>query len=745
MIRASRLQRLTELLLSTSRGYTIQEIADRLGVHRTTAWRDVNELSLAAPVQEVDHRYMIDRKDYVPDLHLTGGEGLMLYLALGRVLGRGSNVPPMLAEAIQKLTPAMGNLAADRLLDSLQSVQQSAPDESDRARIWEILIRGWLEQLTCRIKYKRSGHSTGQEIEIQPYMFEPDLKTDGVYMVGWSLTHEAPKILLVGQVIDACLTTQRFERLHHNAIDFMLRSMWGASHGSEPEEVHLRFHDPVVAQRVRSRVWLPSQRTEDLPGGGVEWFALVSDVFEVVPWIRGWGHDCEIVSPAGLQDYVEQVVQDSGGVSMETTEATYARSFSDDFYASLQELFEGEKIRTCLQCSTCSGICPTGLWMEYPPRTMISALRANEFDDVMTSDSAWLCVSCYACTEACPACIPLTAGLMTRTKEELVLAGAVPRELQDAFENTEHYGNPLGKSRRKRAEWADGLKPMVPLIGSLHRPVDVLWFVGDYASYHARLKSVSAAFAKILQALAVDFAILGPEEWSDGDSVRLAGERGLFEGLASRNGKVLGKYEFGQIVTTDPHAYNALKNEYPRLGTTYHVQHYTEFLADRLAQLQPMLTEPIEALVTYHDPCYLGRVNKIYDPPRALIQAIPGVELVEMSHTRENSLCCGGGGGGMWLDGFQWEKSKTRLSEWRVREATMASKQEDVLMPPLPQIRKRKRREDSEPESDRRPRILAVACPYEAPRFEDACKVVPEATDLIVKDLAELLAQSMGL
>jgi Fe-S oxidoreductase len=214
----------------------------------------------------------------------------------------------------------------------------------------------------------------------------------------------------------------------------------------------------------------------------------------------------------------------------------------------------------------------------------------------------------------------------------------------------------------------------------------------------------------------VDFGILGPEENSDGDSQRLAGERGLFEMLAEKNGRVFGKYQFKRIITTDPHAYNALKNEYPLLGISYPVQHYTEFLAERLDQLKLLMKQQINARVTYHDPCYLGRANGIFDPPRQLLQAIPGIELTEMTHSHSNSLCCGGGGGGMWLDGFQWEKAHVRLSEWRVREAINAGAE-----------------------------ILAVACPYEAPRFEDAAKTVPGANQLNVRDVAELLAESLGV
>ena len=346
---------------------------------------------------------------------------------------------------------------------------------------------------------------------------------------------------------------------------------------------------------------------------------------------------------------------------------------SRQFFASLFEGVDGERFKTCLQCATCSGACPFGFLMEYPPGKMISYLRADIFDEVLESDSAWLCVSCYACTEMCPSQIPITPGLMTRTKEELLLAGNIPTELQSALEFSQRYGNPMGESPRKRAAWADGLDFEIPILRKVKRPVDVLWFVGDYASYHPRVQRITRAFAKLLNMLEVDFGILGPEENSDGDSQRLAGERGLFEMLAEKNGKSFSSYEFNEIITTDPHAYNAIKNEYPQLDIEYPVRHYTEFLTERIEEIKPLLKEKGEKKVAYHDPCYLGRANGIYDAPRALLEAIPGVKIVEMSHSRSNSLCCGGGGGGMWLDGFQWEKGEVRLSDWRIKEAVSAS------------------------------------------------------------------------
>ena len=386
------------------------------------------------------------------------------------------------------------------------------------------------------------------------------------------------------------------------------------------------------------------------------------------------------------------------------------------FYETVLEATpDGERLRLCLECGNCSGICPFGYLMVYPPSRLIAALRADRFEKVLSTDAIWMCVSCYACTAVCPSQIPLTPGLMARTKEELLLAGNVPSELQNALANSQRYGNPLGESPRKRADWINGISPEVKILGKTKQPVDVLWFVGDYPSYHPRVQATAKALAKILNVLGVNFAILGPEESSDGDSQRMAGERGLFEMLADKNGKAFSKYKFNEIITTDPHAYNALKNEYPRLDISYPVRHYTAFLAGYLEQLKPLLKSEVKAKVTYHDPCYLGRANGIFEEPRALLEAIPGVELVEMTHNHTNSLCCGGGGGGMWLDGFQWEKAHTRLSEWRVREALAAGAE-----------------------------ILAVACPYESPRFEDAAKTVQGAAQLKVKDIAELLVEAMG-
>jgi Fe-S oxidoreductase len=222
--------------------------------------------------------------------------------------------------------------------------------------------------------------------------------------------------------------------------------------------------------------------------------------------------------------------------------------------------------------------------------------------------------------------------------------------------------------------------------------------------------------ARVLTALGVDFAILGAEERSDGDSARLAGESGLFELLAEQNIAAFRKYAFGRLVVMDPHAYNAFRNHYPRLGWAGEVLHYTQFLAELIERIE--FRSRVELEVTYHDPCYLGRNNGEYDAPRKLLAAIPGVRLTEMPHSRANGYCCGGGGGGMWLDGFVAEHVSERLSERRVREAVATVGTDGTG-------------------------VLSVACPYEPSRFEDAVKSTGNDGRLVVRDIIELIDQAM--
>ena len=376
---------------------------------------------------------------------------------------------------------------------------------------------------------------------------------------------------------------------------------------------------------------------------------------------------------------------------------------------------EGGRIQTCIQCGMCAGTCPYGEHMSYPPRQIINMLRLGLIEEVLQSDSLLNCVACYACLAKCPRKIRLTEVLLPLVKERVFEhLPNVPKELQSALQNTLRYGNPQGLSPAKRVEWVKTAGVPIRILPQDPKPVDVLWFVECYTSYHPRGQENSRAVAKLLDALGVDFAILGAEERCAGECARLVGEAGLFDILRERNMGVFRKYRFNRILTSGAHAYDAFRYLYPPLGFEYPLEHTTTFFAKELAALKPRLTKKLDYCVTYHDSCCLGRHNGFYEEPRTLLNAIPGVKLVEMAHNRINALCCGGGGGGMWLDTYYAEKGMERLSERRVREAIATGAD-----------------------------VLAVSCPYEISRFEDALKVVPHDKPMVVRDVVELLAESL--
>ncbi len=376
-----------------------------------------------------------------------------------------------------------------------------------------------------------------------------------------------------------------------------------------------------------------------------------------------------------------------------------------------------DKFRTCIQCGVCSGSCPMGGFMDYSPRKAVKMLLDGRFSEVVGSNTPWLCVSCHTCAVRCPSQLAISDGLFPALRAAVMTEGRpIDQDLQKALQNTYLYGNPMGISPKKRGDWTKTAGVPVPVISQLKRPVDVLWIVECNPSFEPRGQQISRLLARILNALGVDFAILGHEERCLGDCEWLAGERGLFEMLIERNIETLNKYKFREIIMTDPHSYRTLLNVYPALGGRYNVQPVVAFLAERLGQFKPMLKKKVNATVTYHDSCCLGRKTGHYDEPRALLQAIPGVKLVEMIQNRESSLCCGGGASTIYLDRFIQERVPDRLADRRVQQAA-ATKAE----------------------------TLAVACPYEPSRFEDAAKITGLEGKLVVRDIIELLAESMEL
>ncbi|MBL0175845.1 MAG: (Fe-S)-binding protein [Ignavibacteria bacterium] len=377
---------------------------------------------------------------------------------------------------------------------------------------------------------------------------------------------------------------------------------------------------------------------------------------------------------------------------------------------------EGRRILSCIQCGTCAGTCPHGEHMQYPPRRIITMLKAGLIEEVFASDSLVMCVNCYACQSKCPRNIRLTEILLPLVKEQtIVRLPQMPPELQKAVENSYRYGNSQGESARKRALWTKTATVPIRILADDPRPVDALWFVESDLAFHPRGQDVARATARVFDALGADFAILGNEERTAGDCGRLSWEPGLSEALIDYTMSILKKYEFRRIVVSDPHAFDAFKYRYPMFGFDETVESTVSYVHRDLEKIRPRLKKRLEYTVTYHDSCCLGRHNKLFEEPRELLLAIPGIRLVEMVHTRENGLCCGGGGGGMWLDTYYKARGIERLSDRRVREAL-----------------------------DTGADVLAIACPYEISRFEDAVKVAGAEGRLRVRDIMELLVESFG-
>ncbi len=374
----------------------------------------------------------------------------------------------------------------------------------------------------------------------------------------------------------------------------------------------------------------------------------------------------------------------------------------------LRALPGAESIGNCYQCAQCIGVCPIDNVGDYGPRKIYRKLQMGM--NLLESVDLWQCTTCMNCLRVCPKEVNMI-DIMPAAREKAILDGKeVPAELQEMFQNCAEYGNPMGESPRKRARWAKKADVEVKDLSKNPEPVDVLWFVGDYYAYHGRGNDAAQAMARVLTKLGVNFGTLGAEERCDGDSQRLAGEKGLYEMLAEHNIEKFNSLDFKKMVVSGPHAYNAIKNEYPKMGGTYDVDHYTQFLSAMMDKLKPLMTKEFGKKVTFHDPCYLGRHNGEYEAPRTLLNAIPGIQFSEMFRNKEQGYCCGGGGGGMWLDGFMADNINERLSENRVKEAIAVGAE-----------------------------VLAVCCPYEVSRFEDAVKSTGNEGKLEVLDIIEII------
>ena len=378
-------------------------------------------------------------------------------------------------------------------------------------------------------------------------------------------------------------------------------------------------------------------------------------------------------------------------------------------------------LEACTECGRCQDACPA--WTTGKPLTpkgVIIDLRDHlrlvaeggdsrkMVGDVISHDVLWACTTCGACHQECPVFIEPIPKIVEMRRHLVMEEADFPETMQQALRSLEERGHPFRGTSATRTDWAKGLG--VKTVASNGRP-DVLYWVGCAAAFDERNQKVAGALAKLLQRAGVNFSILGEEERCTGDPARRIGNEYLYQMLAGENIATLNRYGIKKILTSCPHCFNTIRNEYPKLGGTYEVVHHTELLADLTQQGRLRPERRIDGVASFHDPCYLGRHNGVYDSPRRLLGAIPGLQVKEMGRCRERGFCCGAGGGLMWFE----EKIGKRVSWERTEEALALQ-----------------------------PQVLASACPFCLIMFEDAIKVKGANETTKPLDLAEVMAQSVS-
>ncbi len=435
----------------------------------------------------------------------------------------------------------------------------------------------------------------------------------------------------------------------------------------------------------------------------------------------------------------------------------------EDYGVSKAEQFTWKQLLdgyACTECGRCNTVCPasnTGKPL-FPKEIILGGKEAlfdqsdeilgpnnlfnkigrgkstlNEPEDnkehlpmvggIISQEALWSCTTCMACMEICPVAIEHVPKIVDMRRHLVMEESEFPVEVTSLFNNIERNGNPWEISNDKRAEWAAGLG--VPLLQD-NPEADVLYWVGCMGSFDERNKKVATSVAKVLLAAKVNFAILGPEESCTGDPARRIGNEYLWQMQAMQNIETLNNYGFGKsevgdhnhaqakhrlILTACPHCFNTIGNEYPQLGGNYHVAHHTEFIDQLLADQKLKLPEGFDQRkLTYHDPCYIGRYNDIYEQPRRVLTVLNSNGVTEMERSRNKSMCCGGGGGRAWME----EKIGTRINQTRVKQAL-----------------------------DTKSEVMAAACPFCISMFEDGLKGVEAEDQMQIEDISEIVARAI--
>jgi Fe-S oxidoreductase len=384
---------------------------------------------------------------------------------------------------------------------------------------------------------------------------------------------------------------------------------------------------------------------------------------------------------------------------------------------------------TCTECGRCTSQCPaynsnkplnpkqllmslkdylyenSEVITEGPEEKKTAVLEKPLVPEVIDPEILWSCTTCRACEEACPVFIEYVQKIVDMRRHLVLMRGEFPAEAQTTLRNIENNGNPWGIGFDERAVWA---KDLGVATLSQKPEVDVLYWVGCAGSFDDRNKKVSTAVVKILKEAGIDFAILGPEETCTGDPARRIGNEYLFQMLAKQNIETMGKYKFRTVLAQCPHCFNTIKNEYPQFGGNFEVVHHTDFINRLIEEGKIKPVKKLEEKLTYHDSCYLGRYNKIYEEPRKALKSIPGVIYQDVEKSRQLGRCCGAGGGRMWME----EHIGDRVNHQRLGDLQEAA-----------------------------PQTIASACPFCMTMITDATR--DKHVSIKTKDVAELIAESI--
>jgi len=411
-------------------------------------------------------------------------------------------------------------------------------------------------------------------------------------------------------------------------------------------------------------------------------------------------------------------------IDLEQAETFGVAKIQDFTWKDLLDLY------TCTICGRCHDNCPAQLsGQPLDPREVVLNLkehllevgpkllsgRAEAFSansgtamigGVITEEVIWECTTCRACQEVCPVSIEQMTKIIDMRRNLVLEQASIPETGEGALRSIEARGHPWRGTTFSRTDWAEGLDIKVLAEDS---NIDILFWVGCTLALEERSMKVAQAVAQIMKLARINFGILGTEESCCGEPARRLGNEYLFQLQAQRNIELLKSYNVKKIVTACPHGYNTLKNEYPQFGGEFEVMHHTEFMANLLQEGKLRIIKGARGVVTYHDACYLGRYNNIFEPPRQILHNLPDITLVEMERNRERGFCCGGGGGCMWLE----NRAGHRINEVRTEQAI-----------------------------DTKAQVVATACPFCLQMFEDGIKTKGVEESLRVMDIAELVAES---